>query len=206
MLAARINHGRADRSDEALSILDLCSGSGCVALNLANLIAHGESIITGVDISQTAIELCRENRRRNGPLFSSWASIDFVQADLWSDRVDSLISKADVICMNPPYIPRQEEQQISLSARRYEPRLALVPGTSDDSGDIFYERVIQVLKDAQVEKSQILVFECGSHAQAIRIGTIMRRSLGCDPSIWKDSGGRTRCLFASLSGVQRDTT
>jgi release factor glutamine methyltransferase len=118
------------------SIIDVCSGSGCIALGLKSRFPN--ALVFGVDVSEDANELAQSNAIRNN------LSVDFYKADVldlnsefWKN-VDSV----DVIVSNPPYITYKEIEQMNPNVLDYEPHLALfVP---NDSAIIFYEQIAKL--------------------------------------------------------------
>lgn len=182
---------------EVMNVVDICCGTGCIALNIANLVKRRNLSITGIDISQKAVAVSRINKVRNTSFLPQQDNVSFLKMDLFSDAASQLIRKAVVITMNPPYVPLEEEQKISLSARRYEPRAALVPriGTAYEHGEIFYARVIGVLTTSKAE-TRILAFEIGSQSQAERVSSLIENRLRWRSEIWNDSADRARCVFA----------
>ncbi len=109
-------------------ILDIGSGSGCIAVSLAKSLPKAR--VTAVDISCQALELARENALINGVS----ERIDFIQSDLFPSGE----SEFDIIVSNPPYICSQEIDKLSAEVRN-EPRLALDGG---NDGLDFYREII----------------------------------------------------------------
>ncbi len=108
-------------------ILDLCTGSGCVIISLA---ARGQGITgIGVDISEKAIEVARENAHR-----LVGQKVVFEKGDLWQP----VTGKFNAIVSNPPYIPSAEVEKLETEVKDHEPRLAL-DGTED--GLFFYREI-----------------------------------------------------------------
>jgi release factor glutamine methyltransferase len=118
------------------SIIDVCSGSGCIALGLKSNFPKAN--VFGVDLSQDANNLAQSNAIRNK------LSVDFFIADvldLNSDFWENLDS-VDLIVSNPPYITSEEKSLMNSNVLDYEPHLALfVP---NDSPIIFYERIARL--------------------------------------------------------------
>lgn len=105
--------------DEPLKILDLCSGSGCIGLALASYFVNAQ--VVTVDISQAACALIAKNKLHN-----KITNLQIIQADLFAG-LD--MQKFDLIVSNPPYIRQVDYQNLDLSVRLWEDRLALVaPG------------------------------------------------------------------------------
>jgi release factor glutamine methyltransferase len=116
---------------QSVKVLDLGTGSGCIAVSLARFLPNVG--ITATDISDKAIKLAKSNARLNNVA----EKITFIQSDLFSD-LEFRISDFDVIVSNPPYIPTAEIAYLQ-SEIQYEPIIAL-DGGSD--GLDFYRRII----------------------------------------------------------------
>lgn len=113
---------------EDLRVLDLCTGSGCIALALARSLKFPK--ITAVDISGGAIDVARDNAH----LLKT--KIDFIQADIfkWTPS-----AQYDIIVSNPPYVDESEREGMDDNVLLHEPAQALfVP---DDNPLVFYKRI-----------------------------------------------------------------
>lgn len=112
-------------------ILDLCTGSGCIAIALKKLIPS--ATVTAVDISNEALSIAQENATKlNAP-------IHFLQDDVLQG-VEMLQGKEfDLIISNPPYIPLSERQNMHKNVTEHEPSLALF--VEDDDPLIFYREI-----------------------------------------------------------------
>ena len=113
------------------TVLDMCTGSGCIAVTLARLIP--ESRITAVDISEKALSIARENARRLD------AKVDFRQGDALGELFPGQREQFDLIVSNPPYIPRSEKASIRVNVTGYEPAEALF--VEDGDPLIFYRAI-----------------------------------------------------------------
>lgn len=107
-------------------VLDLCTGSGAIAVALKRLCPHGR--VCASDLSAPALSLAQENARANG------AEIRFFQGDLWEPLADL---RFDLIVSNPPYIPSAECAALQAEVL-FEPRMALDGGPD---GLAFYRRI-----------------------------------------------------------------
>ena len=107
--------------NEPLKILDLCSGSGCIALALAKYFSNSQ--VVAVDISKEACALIKKNIVHN-----QINNVEVVESDLY-DSVEQ--TKYDLIISNPPYIPVESYQNLDLSVRMWEDRIALVAPNDD---------------------------------------------------------------------------
>jgi release factor glutamine methyltransferase len=135
------------------NILDVCTGSGCIAIALAKLLGENASI-TATDISAAALELARENAAKNQ---LAPKRVNFIETDL----LEGLPQNAfDVIISNPPYISSDEMEVLSPTVRDHEPHLALHGG--EDGLDI-YRRLIPQAKNA-LRKGGALFLEIGPPA------------------------------------------
>ena len=113
------------------SILDVGTGSGCIAVALKRL--YPAAAVTAVDLSEAALDIARENARRLG------AEIEFRQADAFKLERALAGRTFDLIVSNPPYIPRREEAEMRINVTGFEPREALfVP---DDDPLCFYRAI-----------------------------------------------------------------
>lgn len=111
------------------TILDLCTGSGCIALSLAKAFPHAH--IYGTDISVEAIALAQQNAKHN-----DIHNVTFLLSDVFA-QVPHI--KFDLIAANPPYIAPDEYQYLSDSVINWEDKRAL---TSDDGGLAITEQII----------------------------------------------------------------
>ena len=114
-------------------ILDLCTGSGCIAIALAKIFPNAE--ITAIDISEKALEVARQNA------WNHKVMVNFLQADILSDDLAEL-PLFDAIVSNPPYVREQEKAAIQPNVLDYEPSIALfVP---DNDPLLFYRRISEI--------------------------------------------------------------
>ena len=117
----------ANRLDNPL-ILDLCTGSGAIAVSLAKNIPNAKIVAT--DISKRALEIARQNAKLNGVL----NNIDFIESDLFN-KIKNI--KFDIIVSNPPYIETDEIKKLPKDVRQ-EPTIALDGGKD---GLDFYRKI-----------------------------------------------------------------
>ena len=114
------------------TILDVCTGSGCIALALARYI--DKSSVTGIDLSPSALAIARRNGAKYAP------DVVFLEADALADFASTMPeSKFDIIVSNPPYIPLGDKARMRPNVTEYEPDMALyVP---DDDALLFYRSI-----------------------------------------------------------------
>ena len=118
--------------DSMLDILDIGTGSGCIAISLAKNIPT--AIVSGLDVSEKALEIAKENAVKNQVLVS------FCQKDIL--RTTSLEKKYDVIVSNPPYVRQLEKKAMNPNVLDYEPGVALFVPNEDPL--LFYRKIAQL--------------------------------------------------------------
>jgi len=114
-----------------IRILDIGTGSGCIAVVLKKHLGH-RAIITAIDISTGALQIAQENGR------SIEAEINFIQRDFLSEGITGL-GHFDIIVSNPPYISKEVAGDQIIHKLKYEPNEALFPVGQDP--DIFYKKI-----------------------------------------------------------------
>ncbi len=167
---------------ENARIIDLCTGSGCVAIS--TLAARQDCHAVAVDLFAATLDIARENAESNGV----GERVGFIEQDvLNSDFMDSLGS-FDCILSNPPYI---ETKQLSMLDEElsFEPEAALDGG---DDGLDFY-RVIILKYSSYLTKDGIMLLEIGSE-QAKQIGALAAEA-GMRCEIFRDYCGNDRVAF-----------
>ena len=115
-----------------LKVLDIGTGSGAIALALAK--NRPDWSVTATDISQDALELATENSKRQD------LNLSFIKSDCFSE----ISSKYDIIVSNPPYISREDQEEVGLNVLHSEPHLALF---ADEDGLAIYRRIAEDSKD-----------------------------------------------------------
>lgn len=136
----------AGGSDKKLKILDMCTGSGNIAIALTKSITNCR--IVASDISEDALDVARCNAAKNGVS----DRIDFVESDLFTNVLGSF----DIIASNPPYIARPEFETLQKEVLR-EPRIALDGG---DDGLWFYRNILSA-STLHLKPDGHVVFEIG---------------------------------------------
>ncbi len=139
------------RTNKNPRVLDLCSGSGCIALALLHEVLTASAV--GVDVSPKAVQLAEENAQRLG-LASRYRCIAGNALEAPPEEYREMF---DVMVCNPPYITEQEMRELDVSVSAYEPHLALYGGTD---GLDFHRAVMQGWAQA-VRPGGDIFFECG---------------------------------------------
>ena len=125
-------------------ILDMCTGSGCIAISLAKYIDNAE--VEGVDISKRALTIAKLNAKQNN------VDVNFINSNLFEE----VTSTYDVIVSNPPYIRKSDMGNLQKEVTR-EPEKALDGG---EDGLYFYKKIIKEAKKYLNEEGY-LIFEIG---------------------------------------------
>lgn len=162
---------------DKVKILDIGTGSGCIAITLNKLL--DDSDVTGVDISSEALEVAKENNISNN------ANVKFIESDLFSN----VNGRYDVIISNPPYISYDEE--IMNIVWNNEPHLALY---APDNGLYFYDKII---KDSSkyLNDKFIMAFEIGYKQGEDIVKIVNKYYKDTNISVEKDYSGRDRFVF-----------
>ena len=167
---------------EAERILDVGTGSGCIAVALAKELPRAE--ITAVDISERALAVARRNAAREKA-----RHIEFLRSDLFSAFRGSG-RKFDFIVSNPPYISRAEWDELPSDVRDFEPRRALFGG---ESGLDVIERLVR-RAGAFLEPGGYLIFEIGEGQREKVLGLFGKRWTEIETA-W-DLAGKPRVITA----------
>ncbi len=140
--------------EEGDKVLDMCTGSGCIAIALAKRCKDKKVQVTAADVSDAAIMLAKENANYNS------ADVTFVQSDLFS----KVHGRFNVIVCNPPYIKTSEIASLQSEVKNFEPRIALDGG---DDGLEFYRRLAKEVS-RYLARDGMLVLEVGEgQAEAV---------------------------------------
>jgi release factor glutamine methyltransferase len=126
--------------DKNLKILDIGSGSGCIALALAKALPNSK--IIGIDIHPDAIALGEKNKSLN-----KIDNVKFVQSDLYKNLVGE---KFDLIVSNPPYVSEKDFENLSPEVTKWEDKSALV---ANDDGFAIHKKIIENAKNFLNEES-----------------------------------------------------
>lgn len=171
---------------EAYDILDVGTGSGCIAVTLAK--RQSNARVVGCDISEPALAVARQNAERH-----KVANAQFIHADLLRLDGDRASAKFDIIVSNPPYIAKADEETLPENVRKYEPALALfAPG----DGLEMYRRLASDVAE-RLNKGAMLAVEIG-HEQADRVVEIFAKTPLQLTGRHRDGAGLERALAFTL--------
>lgn len=128
-------------------VLDMCTGSGCIAVSIAKNCAGKRVTVTAADLSDAAIMLAQENAKLNG------VNVNFVQSDMFKQ----VRGRFNLIVCNPPYIKSGDIPALQKEVREYEPSIALDGGAD---GLDFYRRLASSVR-SYLARDGVLLLECG---------------------------------------------
>lgn len=129
-------------------ILDLCTGSGCIAIALKKLIPA--ATVTAIDLSVEALKIAQENATKLG------ADVRFLADDVLQGVPQLGDKQFDIIVSNPPYIPISEREAMHINVTNFEPAMALFVEDSDPL--IFYREIARIAK-SRLSNRGALLFE-----------------------------------------------
>jgi len=162
-----------------LKILDLCTGSGIIAITLKKELSQFSIDVVASDISAEAIKVAKENTQSHD------ATIKFIQSDIF----DNIADKFDIIVSNPPYIDRKDEVTMQDNVLKYDPHLALF---AEEEGMYFYRKIIEQAND-YLNENGVIFFEIG-YDQKDKIIKLADLN-GYSAEVYKDINGRDRMAF-----------
>lgn len=168
---------------EGKNVLDLCTGSGAIAVSLAKFT---NAKISACDISKQALGVAEVNAKKNG------VQVDFYHSDLMKGLKKG--KKYDIIVSNPPYIKREDLEKLDVEVKKFDPRLALDGG---EDGLDFYRRIVEESKSHLVKKGW-LMFEVGM-GQAEAVEEIMQKNGFDNVMAIKDYNRIERVVYGRLS-------
>ena len=161
------------------TVLDLCTGSGCIAVSLAKL-GHFQQV-DAADISVDALDIAKENAKRAG------VQVRFYQGNLF----ETITQKYDIIVSNPPYIPKEVIETLEPEVKKYEPYQALY---GPNHGLYFYETISKFAVDFLNSDGKIF-YEIG-YDQAEAVCTILERNKYKEIEVIADLSGKNRVVKA----------
>lgn len=170
---------------EAPNVLDLGTGSGCIAISIAR--QHKTARVTAVDVSGPALAVASANAARHGVA----DRVTFVEGDLLAPVAGSTF---DLIVSNPPYIAHAEFPILDAGVRDFEPRSALDGGPD---GLDFYRRIAAEAPKYLSAGGAVLV-EIGA-TQDVAVRELFAAQFDGSPTV-KDAAGRPRIVSARFRG------
>jgi release factor glutamine methyltransferase len=147
---------RFSPQNDTPSILDVGTGSGCIALGLKRQLPH--AVVYGMDVSEAALEIARYNSADQD------LEVHFYKGDLF--RPETTIHSFDILISNPPYIPKSESRSLQAHVRCAEPHLALfVP---DEDPLLYYRQLCEYAMLNLKDEGWIYLETHEDHAYCVR--------------------------------------
>jgi release factor glutamine methyltransferase len=169
-----------------LSVIDLCTGCGCIAVSLAVYLPHGR--VTATDLSAEALEVAGINAEAHGVA----DRMALLHGDLYEPLDAADVQPADFLVANPPYVPEADWAGLAPEIREHEPRAALVSGPAGT------EIVARILRGAPayLRPGGTLLVEIGAEQGGVVAGHAAAVRGLADVQVIKDYAGLDRILMA----------
>lgn len=173
-----------NKNRQDITILDIGTGSGCIAISLAKNLPYAK--VFALDVSEKALEVAKYNAEVNG------ANVTFIKEDILS--VEALPQQFDIIVSNPPYVRHLEKAEIKENVLQYEPHLALF--VEDNDALLFYRTIAQLGKSS-LKHGGMLYFEINQYLGNETV-KMLAESYYKDIILKKDLFGNDRMVKAKL--------
>jgi release factor glutamine methyltransferase len=172
-----------------LTILDIGTGSGCIAISLKKNLPN--ALVSAIDISVDALKMAKENATLN------CVDVNFIEADILDIKSDSdsyrdEIPKSDIIISNPPYVTLEDKKRMHPNVTDFEPHTALfVP---EDEPLIFYKAIADFALE-NLNQNGLLFFEINEGLGKETVELLESKGFS-DVELRKDMSGRDRMVKA----------
>ncbi|MGB5610664.1 peptide chain release factor N(5)-glutamine methyltransferase [Eudoraea sp.] len=172
--------------DNNLKVIDIGTGSGCIAISLSKLKPNIEA--TAMDISKSALEVAEKNALKND------VDIEFMQADIL--KIASLKENYDLIISNPPYVREMEKDKMHTNVLKNEPYLALFVPDKDPL--LFYRPIAKLAKNS-LNPNGVLYMEINQYlGEAVKL--LLEEFSFSEIELRKDIFGNNRMIKAKQAG------
>ena len=183
-LVEKITNYQFPISNIPVQIVDIGTGSGCIAIALKK--RHPEWQVAGIDVSAEAIEVARQNARRNN------VEVDFRVADIF-DSNGEMFHSFNIVVSNPPYICEREKSSMRPNVLQFEPHSALfVP---DDDPLCFYRRIASLF----YQQSPVYLFFEINEAYSAELSSMLAGVGYTDIQIHNDIYGKPRIIQGRMA-------
>ena len=189
-------------ANKTLNILDIGTGSGNIALSIASEIKNFLWHIITTDIEKSAIAIAEKNAKKNLS-DSEIKNIEFINCDIIPD-LDKAFNKnyksgINIVISNPPYITVQDYENLPDEVRNYEPKSALLAGTT---GLEIYEKILEKIKGYIDPKLCYMFFETDPNT-AGKLKTLIEKKLSTEfVVIDKDYNQRERIITVKIKDAK----
>lgn len=181
-------------ASKPLRILDICTGSGCIALALAKHLPKNSAHITGLDISNKAIDLANLNLDTHKPSLRN--PVEFHQKNVFDLELQQQ-EPYNVIVSNPPYITNQEYKILDRDVKDWEDPRALV---AEEQGTRVHKRIVEVSKYCRplINDRPYLFMEIGGTHQIKPLTEYMLKHGFKTIDTWKDLADKDRVITGGI--------
>ncbi|ASN04052.1 peptide chain release factor N(5)-glutamine methyltransferase [Virgibacillus necropolis] len=177
-----IEHVIQSAPDKPLSLVDVGTGSGIIAITLALELPNAQVYAT--DISSLALDVAKQNAEKLN------ANVTFLQGDFMQPVIENEINP-DVIVSNPPYIEMSDKPNLSDTVKNYDPHLALF---ADEDGLAAYKKIIHSIPSSV----KLIVFEIG-YAQGQAVTRLVKNKYPkAEVAVMKDINGHDRIISVKV--------
>jgi len=170
--------------DSTAPVMDLCTGSGCIALALKSL--YPEASVSGIEFSRSALETARENGRENG------LEVNWLEADLLEAHHLQFETSFSLVVSNPPYVLNRERQLMADNVLHFEPESALFVENHDP---LIYYRAIASFCRNHLETGGFVWVEINENLGK-ETAAIFEHPIFTEVTIVKDIHGKERFIKA----------
>ncbi|CAB4409834.1 unnamed protein product [Rhizophagus irregularis] len=205
---------RKGKERTKFEILDICTGSGCIALSLAHHLPTNSSNIHGIDISSNALSLAELNYFTFNSKNQLKNSVNFSKLDILNatdNEIDLFIKDStesgkgfNMILSNPPYVTNEEYKTLKDDVKLWEDKIALV---AEKDGTAFHERIayhttrnngLLRFKDSIQNYLPQLIMEIGGSHQVRKVINYLKSCGFKHLEVWRDAAKKDRCVVAKL--------
>ena len=175
----KINYLKQKIQGKKVKVLDMCTGSGCIAISIKKLAENVD--VTAVDLSPKALKVAIDNAKQLD------AKVTFIESDLF----ENVSGKYDIIVSNPPYISKSDIETLMEEVKNHEPMMAL---DGDEDGLKFYKKISEKLNEYLSDDGMIF-YEIG-YDQGKTVHDILKQYNFKDINVYKDLSGNDRVVIA----------
>jgi len=164
-----------------LKVLDIGTGSGCIAISLATNLQDAH--VSAVDVSEKALATAEKNAQNNQ------VKVNFIRKDIL--KTEDLEQQFDIIVSNPPYVRNLEKEEVKQNVLDHEPHLALF--VDDQNALVFYQKITELAK-INLSKNGQLYFEINQYLGKEMMDLLEQKGFQ-QMELRKDIYGNNRMVF-----------
>jgi release factor glutamine methyltransferase len=166
------------KNKEPFVIFDFCTGSGCLAIALAKKFPTAK--VVGIDFSQDSLDVANKNAELNYVTNVKWINANIINPEIYFTLL-SEYKKADIIVANPPYISENEWDQLEVTVKNFEPKIALV---SEENGLKIGKKIFQNICEFQLLNSDGIFAMEMAEKQPQKICSEVHKMIQMNHPVW----------------------